>query len=252
MILEHLDIEQLKASYSFRNRTDLIIYLILRMLSERNEPTGSLVLKIELDAVGIDCGIATIGRYLKELDARGFTRQQANMGRVLTDEGRKFLEITNEQITRDHLQNSMAQAVRSTQYDDLLDLYLVRRGLEIEAARQAAVKATEEEIERMVLTVKEYWRCIHEKRLFVDPSLDFHVIVAEATKNKFMEAFLKMLIYEQKQIESKYNFLVTREYGVLYAGEHEKIIKAIKNRDSESAGKYMENHINSMINTLNK
>ena len=81
----NLSLEELKELFPIQS--DLIDYLILTFLLQKNEPTGSWTFKEMFEQAGLTVGTATIGRNLKMMDSHGYTVQVANKGRVLTDLG---------------------------------------------------------------------------------------------------------------------------------------------------------------------
>lgn len=74
----------------FKNESDIVLFLLVRQIGHRTGPVGSWTLKEELDSMGIAYGTATVGRYLKMLDYKGYTIHKGNQGRILSDEGKKM------------------------------------------------------------------------------------------------------------------------------------------------------------------
>ena len=235
--------KQLIQSGLFPNRTAVVLYMILRLVAGSNEPMGCGVLREKLLPAGVNCSTATIGRYLKELDYREYTIQQSNMGRIITPGGRAYLRNMEEKLERTIIQTELSKAVTVKEYGELIDLLDARKALETEAARLAALNATEADMERLILSVTEHKDTVQHNEDPTDVALDFHAVVAEISHNRFINSILTMLIYEEKKIESKMEFLVTRERGRIYVKEHEKIAKAILARDADLAAKLMSEHI---------
>ena len=71
-------VEQLKEQFPIQS--ELIDYLLFKLMENRKEPIGSLALKLELEQLGLNVGSATIGRSLKIMDSHGYTYQVANKG----------------------------------------------------------------------------------------------------------------------------------------------------------------------------
>lgn len=71
----------------FKNESDTILFLLVKLINSKNGPVGSWTLKEDFEKLGILYGTATIGRYLKMLDSKGFTIQKSNQGRILTEGG---------------------------------------------------------------------------------------------------------------------------------------------------------------------
>ena len=214
----------------FSSRTKMISYLLLRFIADKDEPAGSWVLREDLLSFGIDCSTATIGRYLKELDYREYTVQKSNQGRVLTPIGQAHLE--------------------ELEYGELIELLYVRRALETEAARQAAINARAEDIAVLIRSVEDHRDTVEQNRDPTEPALEFHAVVADISHNKFICPILNMLIYEEKKIEAVMETLVTRERGRVYVKEHEQIAQAICDHDGEKAAQFMYAHIDELCKAV--
>lgn len=235
--------KQLMQSGLFPNKTAVVSYMILRLIAEKNEPMGCGILREELIPAGVKCSTATIGRYLRELDCLEYTVQRSNMGRVITPGGRAYLRNMDEKLERTKIQTELSKAVKVTEYGELIDLLDARKALETEAARLASMNATEADMERLMQSVTEHKDTVSHNEDPTDVALDFHAVVAEISHNRFINSILSMLIYEEKKIESRMEFLVTRERGRIYVKEHEKIAQAIQARDADLAARLMNEHI---------
>ena len=94
------NIDSLKSVFPLQS--ELLEYLLLKTMYNREEPIGSLTLKITLDELGLNVGTATIGRCLKIMDSHGYTYQVANKGRMLTELGVQKAE---------HMQNMVMERI---------------------------------------------------------------------------------------------------------------------------------------------
>ena len=234
----------------FMTRMDMVNYLLLRCISEKDEPVGSWILKEKINDYGINCSTATIGRYLKELDHSGYTVQIGNQGRVLTSAGKVCLTDIENSIEHITMHKQLALDIQITEYDELIDLLNVRKILETEASRLAAINATDDEIKRLRNSLEIHRKYIEDNQDPTDPALDFHAIVAEICHNKFISALLNVLIFEEKRIESVFETLITRERGGVYVQEHDKIIEAIEARNPRAAASLMREHIQELIEAI--
>lgn len=239
------NINSLIENKHFQSKAELYEYIIMHIIDENKGPIGSWAMKAALNEYEAKLSTASIGRYLKELDSKGITEAVSNKGRILTEKGKNILMEIEESVTTAMLHNNVREATDITEYSQLIQLYFVREALETEAVREAIQCATDGDLNEMELTVQKYKMCIERKEDFTDPALNFHVVLAKSTKNRFLEAILVMLIHEQKRIEAKFEILATRdmEYGRQYAKEHEEICKALKERDVEKATRLMAAHL---------
>ena len=230
----------------FSDKFKVYSYLLLHFIGEKNEPVGSWTLRQDMISAGIDCSTATIGRYLKELDAQDYTVQHSKSGRVLTPGGRAYLQEMEEKLERAQIQSELSKTVKVTEYSELIDLLDARKALETEAARLAAQNATDDELQKLLKTVSSHQDTVRRNEDPTNVALDFHATVAEISHNRFIRSILNMLIYEEKRIEGKMETLVTRERGRIYVKEHEQIADAICRHDVEEAAKLMNDHISTL------
>lgn len=241
--IDTLNEKQLLRTGNFSSPKKLRFYLLLRFIDQRGEPAGCGVLREDFLKFGIDCSTATIGRYLKELDFKDYTVQNSNLGRVLTPSGKAYLRDMNERLERAMMQSELSKNVKVTNYDELEELLLARRALEAEAARLAALNATDEELNRLMEAVQRHKQTVQRNEDPTETALQFHTVVAEISGNRFVISILNMLVYEEKKIESKMDALVTRERGRLYVVEHEEIAKAICSHNADLAKELMNKHL---------
>ena len=234
----------------FKNESDTILFLLVKLINSKNGPVGSWTLKEDFEKLGILYGTATIGRYLKMLDSKGFTIQKSNQGRILTEGGIQWLSKLEDSLARAEVQSQSAQAFKIDKYSDLIDLMKARRAIEIATVRLAALNASEDEIRQLRKTINIYYRYIAQKKDFVEPALDFHSIIADMSHNRFMKAILEMLFFEEKRMEDNMEQLETRERGNTYVIEHDDITRAIEDRDADLAARLMAKHMDGILEAV--
>ncbi len=234
----------------FKNENDTILFLLVRQIGSKDGPAGSWTLREDMEKIGIVYSIATIGRYLKMLDSKGYTLQKGNQGRLLTDDGKSWLLKMEDNLARAEIRNESSKALQVNKYSDLIDLMKARKAIEVETVRLAALNASEKEIVDLRKTINVYYRYIAQKKDFVDPALDFHSIIADMSHNRFMKAILEMLIFEEKRIEDNIDQLETRDRGNIYVIEHDDITKAIEERNPELASELMAKHMDGILEAV--
>ena len=236
----------------FKTQADSMMYLIAHSIAQREGPVGSWSLKMDLDDSGVECSTATIGRYLKMLDSKGYTIQRSNQGRILTPSGKIWLEGLENRIVRARVRDDVSRRIHVNEYAEMVDLMRVRKLIEVEATRLAAENADEEDLKRLEDALQLHHQYVEDNMDPVDPALDFHLAVTQASHNKFMSAVLSLLAFEEKQIEATIEVLRTREMGSIYVVEHDDIMKAIREHDSEKAEKLMEAHMQAIVSEVEK
>lgn len=232
----------------------------LRLIAASEEPVGNFRLVRELEARGMGVGEATAGRLLRDLAERGYAETRGRRGRVLTPRGAERLaELAGRQEI--HAQaEQLVEAVQALDADAALDLMTVRRAVEPEAARQAALRATDDEIEAMREMVCAHCRALQEEADRVDASVSFHLAVIRASRNEVLAAVgalllsgrnlqaLRMLdrIALDPRAKLVDDDLATRE-AALRADDHERILDAIAARDPERAAQEMAEHMGRLV-----
>ena len=62
----------------FKTQEELMGFLLLKKIAHNQGPVGSWTLNELLEKQGISCSTATVGRYLKLLDSKGYAIRKSN------------------------------------------------------------------------------------------------------------------------------------------------------------------------------
>lgn len=246
------DASVLQNSEVFQSRVELIKYMMLQQIKLRPNGLGAWELPAMLSKEGIVISTATVGRYLKELDNEDLTRKVGNRGRVLTEKGRAQLTQMEWDVESSFVHRSVKDAVSGSEYNDLLDIYAVRVVVELESARLCCRNATQEDIQAIENYVAEYESQVQKGNDFTEVSLDFHILIAKGTHNRFMEKLLAMLIFEQKKIEYNLEYLATRSCGKRFSEQHRLIFNAIHEKNEALAVQLMKEHFDDIVNSMHE
>ena len=244
------DIDTLKEAFPIQS--ELTDYLIMKLMEGRGEPGGCMALKLELDELNYITSSATIGRSQKIMDSHGYTYQVANKGRMLTDMGIQKIEhldheLTERQLSRDIIVTSKA---KSDSISELLDLMQARKIIECQAVRFAAEKATEDDLREIKWALDQHRKIVDRKLSTAGAGLDFHIMVVHAAKNKFMGAIVRLLTFEERNLEFETAQLSTFAHAAAYVDVHQAIFDALTEKDADKAEKLMCEHFEDMINVL--
>lgn len=139
---------------------------------------------------------------------------------------------------------------------DILDVLEVRGVLEGLSASLAAKRMTEEELEELKETANQFEVCLNNEDVegMIETDMQFHDKILRGTNNQ------KLIQIAQSLQEQVHRFRITyfSEYkkSKNLLEEHQNIVEAIMNRDSEEAQKVAKYHINALediiINFANK
>lgn len=234
-----------KDIYSYRE------YTVLRILANSDIPLGSWILKERLQEYELVMSIASIGRFLKDLDLKGYTKLVNNQGRKITLEGLDYFNIIKESLKRYSIEEEVIEASNPSNPEQLIKLICARKVIEIETARLAAIHATKEDIEILENAIDKHSN--HVSKNTVDSTeigCNFHELIGQASRNRFLSAALRLLIHEEIEMEKKFPYPATTVQGVHYIQEHEEILKAIKDRNKDKVAQLMEQHMNRLIEEI--
>lgn len=138
--------------------------------------------------------------------------------------------------------------------DDIsvLELLEFRLGLECNAAVLAARKATSEDIVHLTTIMEEMQQLVGQNNMGHEEDVRFHMGVAYATKNKvqihMMKCFYDLLYYGIWQ--SHVHLYEEKPNLETIVSQHEKILEAIRNHDTQMANEAMGEHIRFVMEFL--
>lgn len=226
--------------------------IALETLASADGPVGASRLVERLSQHEIDVSEATAGRFLRSLDQRGFTQPVSKLGRLLTDAGRarlRELEILQRQGEQTAL---LVGAASPADIDELIDLLYVRRAVEPEAARHAALRATDEERAALRRLAASHVNHVMGGGGDADAALDLHRLVARASHNKMLTAVAGLTVDPSTNGLSTLLDLISSEAGAqfTFAHEHGEIVDAILAREPERAESLMREHVDDLITVV--
>lgn len=178
------------------------------------------------------CSRNTIRGAIKRLDVLGIVETKQGGGTYLKNIG------TNAYLNA-FIPSMLIGA------DDLMNLMMFRRGIEIVAARLAAMKATEEDIHKM----QAYFDYVDGKEISTDDyayaTSSFHYQIAEASKNDILKSMLEIINWI---ITSKMaDFQAFRKDNAESLYYHRMVFMCIKNHEPDEAAYMMDRHMEMLI-----
>lgn len=157
----------------------------------------------------------------------------AEMGMIETSKGRGSIVLFSQEDACE--QGSFAEAAQEYQRSFRASTQ-IRLMMEPEIARQAALKATPEQVEHLKECMK-----IGEKG---EPYEDFHIAVAAILDNKELIAIIGQLFQLEESFSPQGLIPPERQQHTsrILEAQHERIVKAIEENDAEFAYFYMKEH----------
>jgi len=134
--------------------------------------------------------------------------------------------------------------------DILLYLFETRMIIEPGIAEIAAIKSSKKNIKDLEEAFNKIEKKVREGKNHTDADLDFHNIIAKSTQNPILHRILPIINDSIKE-----GYLETKdipESGEKVITDHRNILHAIKQRDSESAKRFMKEHIVNGIEQISK
>lgn len=174
-------------------------------------------------------GRSTLREALRSLAFVGLVRMRAGEGTYVARGPSKLLE------------RILAQGMLVTQ-QAVTDLCDTRILLETELAALCAQKATEEELEQLESLVQEMWLNVHgPTTAFLKLDLDFHLRIADASKNCVMAQLLRTIrqLLEECIVKS---LQLTNSVQLACEG-HARIMEALKEHNLLKARASMREHL---------
>lgn len=225
-------------------------YWILYTLNREDCARGAGSLLEAIEKRGVAISEAGVGRALRAMRNEGLLEKVGKQGHRITPAGKERLaKADEEQDLRDFLKHVMAHPGRLGR-TNLIDRLIVRKAIEREAAYQAALNATEEDIRAIEDIVQAQYENMRKNEDFVDVSAQFHRAVLKAAKVPLLET-----LYDFIGITSKWqNFFVGtfKVYDTPVNVSHEEVLRAMEARDPERAAKAMEAHLGDVITNARK
>ncbi|HUF11266.1 MAG TPA: FCD domain-containing protein [Rhodothermales bacterium] len=219
---------------------------VLEHLAQLTEPIGSGALRARLAAYGRPFSQPTIGRVLLQMDSLGVTAKLSNKGRLLTPEGRRYLEEARRRSASSQLTERQLASVGRATLLELRQALEARRVLEREAARLAALHASPDDVARLRSIVDTQRHSLPSADLAAHAAVDFHEVLAEASHNRFVASTLHLIRSSTQNIR-----LLMAALGVSIGGEsiphHVEIVEAIAARNDAAAESAAESHITEFV-----
>lgn len=210
------------------NVQDKIIDMIVSLQQDGENAIGDYAFNEGALAEKFGVSRSTIREAVRSLEVRGFVERVHGVGVRLIDNG---LTAVSQSLS-DMLMRS------DVGYSELLE---VRRIIEVQAARLAAIRATDEfEAMKAAISVMEDGNVSYND--YVEADLTFHSLVVKATKNTTLTAIVKSYEFI---IRNLILMSTSPDYRPeIDKGLHKKVYESILKRDPDGAEKAMMEHLN--------
>lgn len=223
---------------------------ILQIIANADEPLGSGTISQELLLYDRDISEATVGRVLRDMDLENLTERVGYRGRVLTEKGLAHLRELQEDQQRLLYGHEFIRLTRVQDKEELVNILVARKAIEMMTARLAAKHATEEDIKKLqqFVTIKARPESMHIT--IAEHDVQFHKLIARASRNPILESALN-LIRQDGQLSPIMEYIRTKVGGTILH-DHMRILRSIEEHYPDMAEKAMGDHMDSLIEDVNK
>jgi len=122
----------------------------------------------------------------------------------------------------------------------ILEILEFRSMVEVESARLAAARASQEDLARLGEILEQMKKCKGSQSLFAEEDLNFHTALALASHNSVLVKVNTILHDMLKHTMREIVELTGYEGGILY---HTKILEAVADKEEKLAADLMKEHI---------
>lgn len=231
-------------------KTNPVEYPVLKMMSESDCPLGAGAVEERLAEQKISISEAGIGRILRTLRQQGLLDRVGFQGHVISESGKERLKKLEEDRSVGKALKLMLSQTGPLKDHNLVDLLIARRALEREAAYQAALNATEKEIEGLKKIIFSQYEEMEKEQEYADISSSFHqeiIRISHVPMLKILYDFLGLTVQLQDFFIGTFK-MFNEPLNV----SHEKVFAAIRDRDPERAADLMGEHLTVVINNAKK
>ena len=172
---------------------------------------------------------------LKSLEGRGIIE-------IINGKGAIVLPVSSKPLL------TFFHRASQTEYETIVELMEVRKGLEIQSATLAAQRRTPQELEQLKHTVNAMREHLHEPKIFVELDVEFHMLLAFATHNVMLRLLVESIRESLRDtIREGLSRRRTPEQFEQFQETHEALFAMVENKNPGGAGQVMALHFDEAI-----
>ncbi|MBW2308368.1 MAG: FadR family transcriptional regulator [Deltaproteobacteria bacterium] len=213
---------------------DIIDQIKTLILSKKLKPGDKLPSEREL-TVMFSVGRPTIREALRSLEMMDLIEVQQGRGSFVKDlKFGSYIETLKDNVSFMLLSNTVS----------LRELYGGRKLFEPGIAGLVARHRTEQDLRSLEQLVMDKRKALANGEKFIKLSAMFHRELSEMSRNKVVRIVMDFLLTLSPS--ARLRKFSHREFREMVAGDHERILKTIMERDEEGAMKEMERHLDNL------
>jgi GntR family transcriptional repressor for pyruvate dehydrogenase complex len=234
----YYNMEESKILHNFEainieNPVDKIIKQLKDLISSGQIKPGDRLPAERNLAENFGVGRSVIREAILKLEFYGLVRTNPQSGTYVEGYSIKIMDNIFAEIIKYNNQD-FASFIESRYY------------LEIDSARLAAERRTEEDIKQMQNALAEFDLKINQGQFATEEDMLFHIKLASAAKNPVLESMLIILIPNLIKINEILDKDISRK-RTLTLQEHHQILAAVIKQDAEAAADAMTKHLSDMM-----
>ncbi|HEY1199344.1 MAG TPA: FadR/GntR family transcriptional regulator [Niastella sp.] len=231
--MDTADIIQSIKSIEVESPTDKIIQQLKQLITTGQLKPGDRLPAERVLAERLGVGRSYVREAIRKLEFFGLLKTSPQSGTYVSGYSIKMIE-------------GVLTDIINFNKDDFSALIEARYYMEINAARLAAIRRTDEDLELLRSAVADYDNKVNNKQDAVQEDMFIHLRIANATKNSVFESMLLMLLPDiiKNIIDQK---ICGDNRGVQAMAEHHEILQAIENKDADAAGAAMAAHLDDIL-----
>lgn len=224
-------------SINIENPVDKIITQIKVLISSGQIKPGDRLPPERNLAENFGVGRSVIREAILKLEFYGLVKTNPQSGTYVEGYSIKIMDNIFAEIIK-HNNQDFASFIESRYY------------LEIDSARLAAERRTEEDIKQMQDALVEFDLKINQGQFAKEEDMLFHIKLASAAHNPVLESMLIILIPNLIKISDVLENESSQE-RILALQQHHEILTAVIKQDAEAASNAMIRHLSGMMNVRN-
>lgn len=208
---------------------DIIIQQIKGLISSGVLKSGDRLPSERALTERFGVGRGPIREAIKKLEFYGILKTMPQSGTVVANFGVKALE-------------GLISNVLGLEKENLESLMETRAILEIQAARLAAMRATDLEVEEIAQTHNEFQKQVEKGNPGIEEDLLFHLKIAGCSKNSVLRSLITLITPDIITLSRKFNTCRNGRF-LVSVKEHESVLGGIQRREPERAAEAMAEHM---------
>ena len=231
--MDTADIIQSIKSIEVESPTDKIIQQLKQLIVSGQLKPGDRLPAERVLAEKLGVGRSYVREAIRKLEFFGLLKTSPQSGTYVSGYSIKMIE-------------GVLTDIINFNKDDFSALIEARYYMEINAARLAAMRRTDEDLALIRSAVEDYDNKVNNKQDAIQEDMFIHLRIANATKNSVFESMLLMLLPDiiRNIVEKK---ICGDNRGIKAMTEHHEILQAIADQDADGAASAMAAHLDDIF-----